>query len=36
MEKQKRRMIYEIIKRGQLIKTPLMAKKLNGGCDGDK
>ena len=32
MEKQKRRMIYEIIKRGQLIKMPFTAKKLNGGA----
>ena len=36
VEKQKRRMIYEIIKRGQLIKMPFTTKKLNGGCDGDK
>ena len=36
VEKQKRRMIYEIIKRGQLIKMQFTAKKLNGGCDGDK
>ena len=31
VEKQKRRMIYEIIERGQLIKMPFMAKKIKWG-----